>query len=60
MAGAYVVRAPGPWQAQRVDLRSYTGVAWYRLRFTPPAVLRDGQAWHLRHRLAGEGGRQGG
>src|SRR5687768_800036 len=28
------IRVPGPWQAQFDDLRHYTGVAWYRLRFT--------------------------
>ena len=28
------IRVPGPWQAQFDDLRQYTGVAWYRLRFT--------------------------
>lgn len=27
------IRVPGPWQAQFDDLRDYTGVAWYRLRF---------------------------
>jgi hypothetical protein len=28
---------PGPWQAQFDDLRDYSGVAWYRLRFEVPA-----------------------
>jgi hypothetical protein len=38
------IRVPGPWQAQFADLRDYSGVAWYRLRFAidppsaPPAV----------------------
>jgi hypothetical protein len=27
------IRVPGPWQAQFDDLRDYSGVAWYRLRF---------------------------
>lgn len=30
------IRVPGPWQAQFQDLRDYTGVAWYRLRFDVP------------------------
>ena len=28
------IRVPGPWQAQFEDLRHYSGVAWYRLRFS--------------------------
>src|SRR5688500_4049558 len=28
------IRVPGPWQAQFDDLRHYSGMAWYRLRFT--------------------------
>src|SRR5690349_1609610 len=27
------IQVPGPWQAQFDDLRDYSGVAWYRLRF---------------------------
>src|SRR5688500_17615957 len=36
LAGAATreIRVPGPWQAQFDDLRHYTGIAWYRLRFT--------------------------
>ncbi len=33
------IRVPGPWQAQFQDLRDYTGVAWYRFRFTLPHAL---------------------
>ncbi|MBA3761357.1 MAG: glycoside hydrolase family 2, partial [Gemmatimonadales bacterium] len=38
------IRVPGPWQAQFDDLRDYSGVAWYRLRFELPeeAVRRYG------------------
>ncbi|MGE5138826.1 MAG: sugar-binding domain-containing protein, partial [Rudaea sp.] len=28
------IKVPGPWQAQFQDLRQYTGVAWYRKRFS--------------------------
>src|SRR5690606_35914749 len=43
------IRVPGPWQAQFDDLRHYTGVAWYRLRFTlePSAAAPD--ARHIIH-----------
>jgi hypothetical protein len=34
-AEARKIRVPGPWQAQFNDLRDYSGVAWYRLRFQP-------------------------
>ena len=27
------IKVPGPWQAQFDDLRDYSGLAWYRLRF---------------------------
>ncbi|HUF34482.1 MAG TPA: hypothetical protein VMN37_00965 [Gemmatimonadales bacterium] len=40
------IRVPGPWQAQFDDLRDYSGVAWYRLRFGP--VERGPGAWLLR------------
>jgi glycosyl hydrolase family 2 len=30
------IQVPGPWQAQFEDLRDYSGVAWYRLRFELP------------------------
>lgn len=33
------IRVPGPWQAQFQDMRDYTGVAWYRLRFDLPRHL---------------------
>jgi hypothetical protein len=38
------IQVPGPWQAQFDDLRDYSGVAWYRLRFEFPdaAERRNG------------------
>jgi glycosyl hydrolase family 2 len=36
------IRVPGPWQAQFDDLRDYSGVAWYRLRFELPEDGRTG------------------
>jgi hypothetical protein len=32
------IQVPGPWQAQFDDLREYSGVAWYRLRFDSPGT----------------------
>jgi hypothetical protein len=40
-AAARSIRVPGPWQAQFEDLRDYSGVAWYRRRFTVPPDERD-------------------
>jgi hypothetical protein len=40
------IRVPGPWQAQFEDLRDYSGVAWYRLRFGP--VEAGPGVWLLR------------
>jgi hypothetical protein len=34
------IRVPGPWQAQFDDLRDYSGVAWYRLRFEAEGAER--------------------
>jgi hypothetical protein len=40
-AAARGIRVPGPWQAQFDDLRDYSGLAWYRRRFTVPPDDRD-------------------
>jgi hypothetical protein len=40
---ARTIRVPGPWQAQFEDLRDYSGVAWYRLRFEVAAAPSNGQ-----------------
>jgi hypothetical protein len=40
------IRVPGPWQAQFDDLRDYSGVAWYRVRFAP--VEAGPGVWLLR------------
>jgi hypothetical protein len=41
--GVRRINVPGPWQAQFQDLRDYTGVAWYRLKFDlPPSFVRPG------------------
>ena len=34
------IRVPGPWQAQFDDLREYSGLAWYRLRFSASGAER--------------------
>jgi len=43
------IRVPGPWQAQFDDLRHYTGVAWYRLRFTLESSAAAPDARHFIH-----------
>lgn len=41
------ITVPGPWQAQFSDLRDYTGTAWYRRTFRPPATAADVAVLHF-------------
>lgn len=45
------IRVPGPWQAQFDDMRDYTGLAWYRLRFDLPPAMANPAVPHATYVL---------